>query len=485
MQTKSPKELIPMLKNAYSTLKDKEKGNIKIIMLKIQVFNVTSGMYIIDLRLAAEIGKSLLENNLALKSNYEDLLSNPPYPTPSNSDSLLFKSDIEQQQQEEEEEEGLRYITAHSTREALVEMLEKKNQDLSEQLETVLLNQERLDRSHTKKAHQLEHQVQFLQTHLDHATRKIQEMETSKKTLTKLDSLTNNDDVLQTSCCHDHGLSAKMEQLKREHDHVSQSKALVEQKLIATLHDLRVLKEQFTQFQFTEQGHEQLLEAFNVQNTHIKELKQTLEEHRSVLGKLRERGVYIPSSTTTSMIDGNESTRQDMQNTLLFELENAWNKHQTPSVDSSSSLLLQPFQAIYNQLPNVDSALESIILKAGVVEKDALDDALSLIGRLENEYDHERFLLEKRHIYYKDDNTDVLDLYRRSSRRRCTSELYYPKHHHLVTVTPNEPPSGLVGYSQKMIKSIMYLTWRWFRFTLIMTIAIFMSLKQGPAALSL
>jgi hypothetical protein len=430
--------------------------------------------------LAAEIGKSLLENNLALKSNYEDLLSNAPYPTPSNSDSLL-KCEVFS-----EEDEDLRYITMHSTREALIEMLEKKNQDLSEQLETVLLNQEKLDRSHTKKVCQLEQQVQFLQTHLDHATLKIQEMETAKKTLTKVDSTPS---VLQTSCCHD-DLCAKMEQLKREHDLVSQSKVLVEEKLIATLHDLRVLKEQFTQFQFTTQDHEQLREAFHAQSTHIKELTQTLEEYRSVLGRLREKGVYIPSTATSEI--GSRSG-QDMKKTLLSELENAWCKHQpyssnsnsiissiSSSSNSSSNLLLQPFQAIYNQLPNVDSALESIILKAGVVEKDALDDALSLIGRLENEYDHERFMLEKRHIYYKDD-TNAVDVYHRRQEG-------YPKHphHHLVTVTPKEPSSsGLVGYSQRMIKSIMYLTWRWFRFTLIMTIAIFMSLKEGPAALSL
>lgn len=456
--------------------------------------------------MAAEIGKSLLENNLALKSNYEDLLSNVPYPTPSNSDSLLlFESDrTGSVPVEEDEEEDLRYITMHSTREALVEMLEKKNQDLSDQLETVLFNQEKLDKSHMKKTRQLEQQVQFLQTHLDHATLKIKEMETGKKTLTEANSLGNRDinhiDVLQTSSCYHHhneDLTAKMEQLKRDHDHVSQSKALVEEKLIATLHDLHVLKEQFTQFQFTAQDHEHLRQTFNTQNTHIKELMHTLEEHRSALGRLKERGISIPSNTT-SIVDGDtDQSRQEMQNSLLSELKTAWHKHQTFEEETSSlcsksskskacsspeNLLLQPFQTIYNQLPNVDSALESIILKAGVVEKDALDDALSLIGQLENEYDHERFLLEKRHIYYKDDN-GVLDFY--THRRPQTEEEVNYSDHQLVAVIPKGQPSGLVGYSQKLIKSIMYLTWRWFRFTLIMTIAIFMSLKEGPAALSL
>ncbi|KAI8645354.1 hypothetical protein BD408DRAFT_411786 [Parasitella parasitica] len=480
---KSPNELIPMLKNAYSSLKDKER----------------------DLKLAAEIGKSLLENNMALRTNYDHLLSNySPLPTPSNSSNSLIclTATIE----EEPQEQDLKYVPP-TTREALVEMLEKKNQDLATQLDTVLSKQEKLDRSHTKKARQLETQVELLQTSLDRATTKIQEMEnTKRKTLTKDGSsgsgstvndgrgntsptiLTVNSNTCTGNCAD---LQLKMEQLKIENDHVSQAKAQIEKNLFETLHDLRLLKQQFEEFQFTAHDHEQLRKAFDAQHLHINELKNSLEEHRSLLTKLRERGVCLLTQEEDSV----------MKNSLLTELENAWSKHQTPLSASlysqdrddeddccsstASSILFQPFQAIYNQLPNVDTALESILVKAGAVEKDALDDALSLIGRLENEYDHEKFLLEKRHLCYKDDY-QCLDSLQDDT---ATSDFDYFEEMplsnvHAPTIT-SASATGLVGLAQNLIKSMFYMTWRWFRFMLVMTIAIFMSLKEGPNALSL
>ncbi|KAL7321119.1 hypothetical protein PS15m_000930 [Mucor circinelloides] len=492
---KSPNELIPMLKNAYSSLKDKER----------------------DLKLAAEIGKSLLENNMALKTNYDHLLSSyAPYPTPSNSSNSLIKL------AEEEQEQDLKYVPS-TTREALVEMLEKKNQDLSCQLETVLSKQEKLDRSHTRKARQLENQVELLQTSLDHATTKIQEMEkTKRKTLTKdgitanqqQDEATNsailtvNSNTAAAGCagnCAD--LKLKMDQLKIENDHVNQAKAQIEKNLLDTLHDLRLLKQQFEDFQFTKHDHEQLQKAFDAQHLHINELKQSLEEHRHVLTKLRERGVYLSAEEE----DEEEETRKTSQdtmvrNSLLTELENAWSKHQTPLSSSSSSLysqeeeeeeeegdcsttsslLSQPFQTIYNQLPNVDTALESILVKAGVVEKDALDDALSLIGRLENEYDHEKFLLEKRHLCYKDDY-QCLDSLRDAtvSSNHSNRSFAYSLPVQTVNMDSKQASTGLTGFVQNVVRSMIYMTWRWLRFTLIMTVAIFMSLKEGPTALSL
>ncbi|KAL9538962.1 hypothetical protein MBANPS3_010556 [Mucor bainieri] len=504
---KSPNELIPMLKNAYSSLKDKER----------------------DLKLAAEIGKSLLENNMALKTNYDHLLSSyaAPYPTPSNSSNSLIRLT------EEDPEQDLKYVPS-TTREALVEMLEKKNQDLSCQLETVLSKQEKLDRSHTRKARQLENQVELLQNSLDHATTKIQEMETTKrKTLTK-DGITGNQQqqhdeatnsaILTVNSNTDTAAAAaaaagiggcagncadvklKMDQLKIENDHVNQAKAQIEKNLLDTLHDLRLLKQQFEDFEFTKHDHEQLQKAFDAQHLHITELKQSLEEHRHVLTRLRERGVYLSAAEEEEEDQDQEQqkTSQDtvIRNNLLTELENAWSKHQTSSSSSqysqdedecstTSSILFQPFQTIYNQLPNVDTALESILVKAGVVEKDALDDALSLIGRLENEYDHEKFLLEKRHLCYKDDY-QCLDSLRdetisNSSSSSNSGGFAYSLPIQTVTMTANTQSSatGLTGFVQNIIKSMIYMTWKWLRFTLIMTIAIFMSLKEGPSALSL
>ncbi|KAI9356125.1 hypothetical protein BD770DRAFT_346037 [Pilaira anomala] len=532
---KTPNELIPMLKNAYDTLKDKER----------------------DLRLAAEIGKSLLENNMALKSNYQDLL-NTPFPTPTNSTTLIKSDDNNNNNnnnttllQQEEYEKELSYIPVNRTREALVEILEKQNDDLSLQLEEALLNQDKLDRQNNKKSRQLEKEVQFLQTSLDHATTKIQELEEyrKKKTLTNKDGsstkltlhpdggLTNTTDnetfppiwIDENDQCVE-TLSAELESLKHENDQLNQSKLEIEKNLCASLQDLRLLKQQFEQFQFTAEAHERLKQSFETQNLHIQELKQSLEEHRQIFSKLRDRGIHIPSPLTSSAsvssslendtgTGSHHNINSDMNKyNLLSELENAWFKHQSSSPtttatttttttndthhtrsrqSSEESNLFEPFQAIYDQLPNVDSALESIILKAGVVEKDALDDALSLIGRLEDEYDHQKFLQEKRHLYYREDYKEDLQIETNINNKSDFSidekkgYMYYEeeeeeelvvagKDHYNYILPVQDKPSGLIGYAKNAIKSMIYMAWRWFRFFIVMTIAIFISIKEGP-----
>ncbi|KAI7876505.1 uncharacterized protein EV154DRAFT_526020 [Mucor mucedo] len=451
---KNPNELIPMLKNAYDILKDKER----------------------DLRLAAEIGRSLLENNKALKSNYEDLL-NTPYPTPTNSSSLIeTKIDDEKMTGEAYE-----YVPANRTREAMLEILEYQNSDLSQQLETALLKQENLDRKNSKKARQLEMEVKFLQTSLDHATQKIQELEEARirKTLTYKDGNTV-DETNQQKWIDENCVSKQVDLLKAENDQLSQAKTEMEKKLCASLNELHLLQQQYEQFQFTTKDYEKLKQAFETQNIHIQELKSSLEEHRHIVSKLRDRGIYIPSSssTTSSETHKRKVHHDTNKNNLLTELENAWFKHQSPprSRQTSISSYIQPSQPIYPSL-NVDSALESIILKAGVVEKDALDDALSLLGRLEDEYDHEKFLQEKRHIYYKQDNEEKVQVKEES----IYSYYYEEEPEYVVQVRPT--PSGIIGYAKYAIESIIQLIWRWVRFTLVMMIAVFISLKEGPDGL--
>ncbi|KAI9252520.1 hypothetical protein EDC94DRAFT_620804 [Helicostylum pulchrum] len=443
---------------------------------------------LLDLRLAAEIGKSLLENNKTLKSNYQDLL-NTPYPTPTNSTSLVHNDMMHLQEFENE----LNYIPVNRTREALVEMLEKQNHDLSLQLEESLINQDKLDRKATKKTRQLKTELDFLQSSLDQATQKIQELEEfrRKKTSTKEGG---TDETWPDQ--HDQCVETFISQLKQENEQLTQSKQEIEKNLAHSLQDLRTLKQQCQQFQFTAEAHEQLKQSFEAQNLHIQELKQSLEDHRLLFSRLRDRGIDIPS-TFNSSIDGESTDDDDDMNkyNLSSELENAWFKHQTCPVSSSSrsdaTSIFQPFQAMYNQLPSVDSALESIILKAGVVEKDALDDALSLIGRLEDEYDHQKFLQEKRHIYCEQDYEGKLEIdydYDDTSFDEKTDESVYYEEEEVEEddekqVYVNQSPDGIIGYVKSTIKSILYTTWRWFRFLIVMTIAIFLSLKQGPNGL--
>ncbi|KAI8369836.1 hypothetical protein EDC96DRAFT_108362 [Choanephora cucurbitarum] len=400
---KSPSELIPMLKNAYTTIRDKDK----------------------DLRLAAEIGKSLLENNIVLKSNYDDLLSQSVYPTPSSSYTLSDREDII-------------FLPTHTTREAKIEILEKANTDLSAQLELTVQHQQKKEKLHKRKEHEMETEIYLLKASLDHATIQLQQMK--EKTLSKegnpKQSVLPEDNEL---------LHEKIKELKLENDQVYHSKLAVEEKLMKTLHDLRLLKQKVDQFQFTLHDHEQLQKSFEAQQLHIQQLKSSLEEHRQLLSQLRDHEIMY---------------KEEQQNqNLLSELHHAWSRKDQDDDDDEEEN---------------DKLLASILLKAGVVERDAIDDALSLIGRLENEYDHQRYLKENGHINKEESFLET--------EKAHTMLIKSDKQLANVTHSPSTcPPSpGLVGTLQRMMKRILYFTWRWFRFTLIMTIAVFLSLKEGP-----
>ncbi|KAI8985806.1 hypothetical protein BDB01DRAFT_849658 [Pilobolus umbonatus] len=447
---KSSTELIPMLKNAYSTLKDKE----------------------IELRLAAEIGNSLLENNKLLKTNYEVLL-NTPYPTPSQSYSLIKEPE---RIDLEEEESELRYVPSR-TKEALIEILESQKNDLNEKLELALQTQDKADRLNSKKTRELENEIRFLQTSLENATLKIQELENSRLVLVGKQE-DSSKHMLESDVVE---MRFQFEQLKIENDHVNQCKAEVEKKLNATLKDLRLLKEQYDNFQFKAFDHDELKTSFQNQQEHIRELKESLEEHRMIIQKLSDSGVHIPSGLFSSATqydengqDGRDEERMRIKCNLLSELENAWPKEsETEEVLSSSEDgLSNSIQTVYDQLPSVDQALESILLKAGLVGKDALDDALSLIGRLESEYDHKKFLKANREWdYASSSDYDMDDL---------PVDNIYPV---LTTVKPEVVPApsklSFRTYLEDVVKSMLYMSWKWLRFIIIMTIAVFISINEG------
>ena len=127
--------------------------------------------------LAAEIGKSLLEHNLRLKSNYDSLLqSTTPPITPSSSTSNKY---IQEQPiiDISEEEHTMHFIPSRITREAMIEVLERKNADLTKKLELAMAEQDKLMKSNSKNTRKLENEISLLKSNLDIATTKMQELE--------------------------------------------------------------------------------------------------------------------------------------------------------------------------------------------------------------------------------------------------------------------------------------------------------------------
>lgn len=418
----------------------------------------------IALEMAAHVGQTLLEDNIALKSSYDQLLHSAPYPTPTQSTSLL---------EEQEDEEWLEYIEPARTREALVEMLELQNMDLQNQLEQVMSNQEDLDRAHLVKSKQLQDQVEHLQNCLETATHTIQEMEENRKsmkTLTK-DSLSTAKLPTNTCCIE---TVEKMKQLKSDYSHLSHSKTQIEKALKDTLNQSDTLRQQF---ELTAQDHEDLQRDFDEQSFQVKVLQTSLEEYQSILSRLRDRGVgssvYSLSETSSVMSssiytdDYEMSSRRD--NSLLTELNMAASKSQPLSYGNTEYGELQP---------NVDSTINSIIHKLdGVESGEALDDAITMLKGLVVQYDHTQFLQQKRHLCYKEEYQEAFD-----KIQELFEPVKYPSLDQYKTVAQNQRVQRKHLNIQDYPTSFIKLLLQYSQLLVVTVLAFFFSLKRGPAS---
>ncbi|CAO3703767.1 unnamed protein product [Rhizopus stolonifer] len=438
MAEKTSTELIPMLKNAYSALKDKEK----------------------DLVLAAELGKSLLEHNLRLKSSYDSLLHNTPPITPSTSTSSQFIQTVVVAA-EEEEADTMRFIPSRVAREAMIEVLEKKNSELSMKLETAVSEQERLIKTSSKSTRKLENEIGLLKSNLDIATAKIQELEDMNSRQRKQEEKRKRAQVVLDSKDVVEELYDEIGKMEQEKEAIEQSKLELEAKLVVTLKDLSELKNQFEQFEFTQRGVEELQEAYERQYAHIEELKASLEEHRTILQKLRERGVNIHSTPAPSL---HPDERVDQRPTLLGELETEWLKN-----SSVKELTERSFTAICHTPSLI--GLESVLSRATGMDQQMIDDAIQFINQIEAEHFQGKALYND-----DDDNIIMVDDYPTSN---IYPTLTKPEQiQHIV----NEPKT-FIGRLRNHIRYLFHHIWKWCRFSIVITTALLISARQGPDSL--
>ncbi|KAI8366747.1 uncharacterized protein BYT42DRAFT_618252 [Radiomyces spectabilis] len=503
MAEKSSKELIPMLKNAYTALKNKER----------------------DLLLAAEIGKSLLENNIKLKTSYEDLLHQSgqspiaPLPTPSSSlgtstgtvlqgdsDSGIESShDSDPDDHDLDEGRGMRFIPSRSTREAMIEVLERKNAELTDKLQQTMHEQSTLDRANARKIRECEAEITMLKNDLDIAATKIAELEEMNRRQKQLEVDTKQTDVDDAVV---NELLDKIHTLEHEKQAASHSKAVLEDKLAATLKDLCHLKQQVEDFQFTQKDHESLQEAYQRQFHHIAELNDSLEEHRIVLQKLRDRGIPLHSTRPSPAPSqyGEDDSSPSIRPTLLAELENEWLKKNLKSSSSSSAASSAPFSASWressenafsrfhtlkdlsrlterslNDIYNfsTDATLDFILSRTSGIDKEALDDAIRYVARMEDELMQDRAEIGLQKEKGEDPITfDIFDGYPR--------EGLYPElmpSDHQVECMVNEPRTFMARL-RKILQHFFHQVWRWCRFAMILTAAIVISLWNGPDCVS-
>ncbi|KAI8334260.1 hypothetical protein BC941DRAFT_454466 [Chlamydoabsidia padenii] len=454
---KAPQDLIPMIKSAYSSLREKEK----------------------DLTLAAEIGKQLLTANVQLEQNYHQLL--------------------QQQQQQPSDDESPDMHYSMNSRQVIIEVLEQKNIELNERLESLSTEHATMKTTNVKRTKQLEAEMIALKSDLEMATSKIQELEWMNQKQQQQQQQRHNNK--ETTTHHgkdvDHLLS-DIQRLEVEQQQALAAKQAMESKLATALQDLHQLKQQFDTFEFTEAGYKALQQTYDRQFQHITELNQSLEDHRAVFQKLQDRGMHSLASTPCPSV-----IMKTGKHTLMDELGSEWNKQldtaqQEPintstSSSSSSSSLFPTSHQFFDMDP-----FESLLTKAAGIDNSLIDDALQLINQLEQNIEQPSIVASHEDDDDEDGWTmdsnfggnsvdDVIDLHGGNSvdglhmalvEYSFPSQDLYPDLNSVLT--RYDPSMTRPGLIRQWVSKALQRLWRWFRFALVLSTAVMISVWSGP-----
>lgn len=428
-------------------------------LLFIVCFNIVS----LDLLLAAEIGKSLLEHNQNLKRDYDKLIQNV--------------SDCKARGDEDE-----KMRSSRKAYDAIIESLEQKNAEIQSMLDQTQQHSQLTQQQYELKQRKLESEIIKLTADLDIAASKIHELEelsVQKRQIRKhMDEMRDfelqqkSDDLVLME-----ELTTKMQELFNENKQLQASKKSVEEKLIISLHDLEKLRSNFEHFELTQQGYSTLQEAFERQTIHIQELNDSLEDHRQILSRLRDKGL-LHSNSASLYNDGDDSkptiASSSMQS-LMGELENAFSsrKH-TGLTKSNSDSNLSTFTKIYDLASMTerkltsfyngpgDCILETLLSTVGVNDRRILEEAENLLESASDEL----FAPDGNDMYAE------LNLYP-NILPTISSQL-------LKLDDDDTQPKGL---SNRILFQIRYLfrsIFRWCRFAIILVTAVLINLWKGP-----
>ncbi|CAI2173612.1 6217_t:CDS:2 [Funneliformis geosporum] len=304
-----------------------------------------------DLTLAAEIGKSLLENNIALKSKYESTIVQlqhlqrartkastftiqhqigdkhaTPIAPPNTSfmeEPMEFdESDTESLQawssshdflasgeapfkrkNREHQNSGLNYKDLENIKE-----LEIRNQELHQQLDDALRDNNDRDKSNKAKVRKLEADVKHFQDECLMASQQIEDLERENERLVqkqkaefwniKYNKKSNdNDDIIDA-------LVQRVQELEDQNILLERSKSEIERRCSRLTAELETLQMEFNELLQTTDNYE-MLQIDNLRKDEIiSELSESLEEQRALVVNYRS-GIWTQkNSRANSVSDG-------------------------------------------------------------------------------------------------------------------------------------------------------------------------------------
>ncbi|CAH1765504.1 10187_t:CDS:2 [Entrophospora sp. SA101] len=322
---KSQAELTALVKEAYNFIKEKER----------------------DLTLAAEIGKSLLENNIALKAKYEVLLgqyqnlqrqqqkaaaialqanaikkpSAVPIARP-NSSLDPFMGDTSDFEESDTDSINNGYASStdmHSSTASnnldieSINELESRNQDLQTRLDEVIKEFDESDKSNKAKIRKLEADLKHYRDEYSLATQKIEDLDNETKRLiqkqtsdfwkTKYDKKSSkNDEFIEI-------LVNKVAELEEQNHNIERAKAETEKKLSRVIGELDMLQEEFNELVDQSKNYDILQLENQEQSQLIIQLRDRLEEEQSKVVSLRSGILYSRSNSRSNSFSENALRR--------------------------------------------------------------------------------------------------------------------------------------------------------------------------------
>lgn len=398
----------------------------------------------------------------------------------------------------------MRILSNKKAYDTIIQSLEQKNAEIQSMLDQTQQHTKLTEQQFEKKQRKLESEIEILKGHLDVAANKIHELEESnqqkrqrRKDLDQIrdfEQQQKTDDLVLME-----ELTNKMQELFIENKQLLSSKKLIEEKLITSLHDLEKLRSNFEHFELTQEGYANLQEAFERQTTHIKELNDSLEDHRQILSRLRDKGLLHSNPASLHQFDQNKPTSNNSSmQSLMGELENAFwtssdeynRKYPNPVLSKSNSdTSLSTFSKIYDLASMTernltsfynapgDYALEKLLNKMGVDDRSILDDAEHLLESCSSfSYgdDDELFEPEGNGSIYAEHN-----LYPTTISSQLL-KLDYESRPTTTTTSSSIQPKGLTNRLIFQIRYLFRSIFRWCRFAIILGTAVLINLWKGP-----
>lgn len=404
---------------------------------------------------------------------------------------MTSNTTTKEEDEEDEEEHTMRLISSKKAYDSIIESLERKNAEIQQLLDQQNHNSTLTEQQYEKKQRKLESEIEILKGNLDSAANKISELEElnqhKHQQWKRMDEIRDFEQKQKTDDLElMEELTHKMQELFMENKQLQHSKKAVEEKLILSLNDLEKLRKNFEEFELTHQGYQQLQESFQRQTQHVEELNHSLEEHRHILSRLKEKGLL---SHTPSVCHNNPSTTTTCsQQSLMGELENAfsyststnnnYNKRARSHSDSNISTLSKIYDLATLTERNItsfykapgDYAFDTILSSIGIDNRSVLNEAELLLSRTP----------------YDDSDSDLFEPHDKALYAQV--DLYpNPISSHLLRlesqpcqISSPAPPKGLANRIIFHIRYLFRSIFRWCRFAIILVTAVLINLWKGP-----